>query len=135
MLTFQQYLDEAVIAPDRLERKQGLPGHRIGQSGQKYQEHTVLWYQHPRMGTRVIDHPGIDAPITHAEWMHQEGIKAKDFDKHNRGRFQIHNRGVDEFLHKGKTTPDEVYNHLKKNYKSVRNHLFTPDHTIKRYAD
>lgn len=137
MLTFLQYISEATSSirnwgtGDKTLKK-------IGQSGDKDKrgEHTVLWYKHPHMGTRFIDHPGQDVDITHATWMHQEGIKdPKQFDRLPRGRFQISPHHVDEFLHTGKETPPHVYDYMKRNYKDTRNVLHTTSHHIYKQGE
>lgn len=97
--------------------------------------HTVLWYHHPQKGLRVMDHPG-EYGVTHAEWMHDEGVPSHQFDKLPRGRFQIHpstkkqEGGVDEYLHKGKETPAVVYQSVGKKFPSLNRHLFTRRHNI-----
>lgn len=144
MLTFAQFLAEASIKEPVLfnsgknGRMKELKG-KIGQSGKRDfgGKHTVLWYKHPKMGLRVIDHPGTNSPITHAEWMHQEGVKNHEYDRLPRGRFHIMantgkksnepSENVHEFLHSGKETPDDVYRHVAKNYKMK---FFTPNHHI-----
>jgi hypothetical protein len=124
MMSFSQFVAEA----------KNYLGQKVGQSGEKNDSgrHTILWYKHPRMGLRVIDHKGGNTDIAHGTWMKQEGIKDHEMDRLPRGRFIVRPRGVEEYLHTGKNTPDDVYRHVKKNYPDTRKHLFTDTHEIKR---
>jgi hypothetical protein len=111
---------------------------KIGQQNVKDSrgEMGILWYKHPRMGVRIIDHPGTHTPITHATWMKQEGIKdPNEFDRLPRGRFHLKANGnVNEFLHSGKETPNSVYDKIGKIYK-IGHKFFTPKHHIIKVDD
>jgi hypothetical protein len=110
---------------------------KVGQSGQtKEPTFTVLWYWNPRMGFRFLDHPGIGAEYTHAEWMNQEGINAKEFPKLPRGRFHVNRpeKTVTEFRHIGKITPPEVYKYFKRVYKIPRDYTLLVHLENKEYG-
>lgn len=113
--------EEEIVQEANIKRHTGYPP-KIGQGsykqGKSQKQFTVLWYQHPRMGLRIIDHHGEDAPITHAEWMKQEGVPDHAFDKLPRGRIHVDKRVglVKEYRHVGRSTPDKVLDHLNQTY-------------------
>ena len=130
MKSFIQFLQEAVYDP------YGVGGKKLGYSGQKKKKvFQVLWYIHPRMGLRVIDYHGyLDSVFTHAVWMKQEGIPTRVFDRLPRGRLEVNfnEQRVNEYLHKSKVTPEEVYKKLYRLYPQIKKLKFV---TYKQMMD